>query len=153
MLHGRSHKVLGTVKDGLLDAEHKQKRLGGLLALTGIRHADLQLRRSGKGSTDQRSITVTGSIESALNHHLLSMIPPHQSLDSGCFSQGLMTHGNDSTLSSLLDGQTYSLQAMEEWLRRSPMNPTSPKSNERFRSTELVRNIANKGWSSLHNST
>ena len=40
------------------------------------------------------------------------------------------------------DGFTYTRKAVQEWFGRNPGNPTSPMTNERLRSTELVPNIA-----------
>ena len=39
------------------------------------------------------------------------------------------------------DGHTYSRAPIEEWFRRNPQNPTSPKTNARLSTTALVPNI------------
>ena len=39
------------------------------------------------------------------------------------------------------DGHTYSRGPIEDWFRRNPLNPTSPKTNEPLGTTALVSNI------------
>ena len=39
------------------------------------------------------------------------------------------------------DGHTYSRAPIEHWFRKNPLNPTSPKTNEKLNSTVLVPNV------------